>query len=92
LLAVRRRFEALTLDDHGLYTRRAAAQIFRSFDTSSVQTGVIHAENFPAFWVQLISANLTQLSMDQCKADLDANGDGIIQFNELVEWLARTLK
>ncbi len=84
------RFESLLLDDHGLHVRRTAAQIFRSFDPSAISTGVVPAARFPDFHAQLVSNHLTRLPMEQCKADLDSNNDGKIQFNELVEWLART--
>eukprot|EP00455_Lapot_gusevi_P056497 TRINITY_DN9407_c0_g1_i2.p1 TRINITY_DN9407_c0_g1~~TRINITY_DN9407_c0_g1_i2.p1 ORF type:complete len:112 (+),score=20.96 TRINITY_DN9407_c0_g1_i2:109-444(+) len=81
------RWKSLQLDDEGLETRRAAAQVFCQFDESG--DGIISTTEFDQFYANLLEHQLTDKSRDACLRDLDSNGDGTIQFSEYVEWLAR---
>eukprot|EP00455_Lapot_gusevi_P015725 TRINITY_DN179_c0_g1_i2.p1 TRINITY_DN179_c0_g1~~TRINITY_DN179_c0_g1_i2.p1 ORF type:complete len:202 (-),score=85.24 TRINITY_DN179_c0_g1_i2:70-591(-) len=81
------RWQSLQLDESGLEIRRSAAETFSQFDSTG--RGVISTADFDAFYQNLVSRNLTNKSKESCKADLDSNGDGTIQFSEYIEWLAR---
>lgn len=52
-------------------------------------SGVICRNEFQDVYNHLVETGITTKPLENCFADLDANGDGKISFNEYVEWLSR---
>lgn len=81
------KFGKLQLDDGQLLLFQRAATYFRYFDKD--QNGVVDRQEFKDLHADLVKHNLTDKSYEACLADLDINNDGVIQFNEYIDWLIR---
>lgn len=82
------RFSSLSLDDSSLQRRHDAAKLFQKYDDD--KSGVLDRGEFLGLHAELTMKGLTRHSADKALEDMDFNGDGKIQFNELVMWLERS--
>ena len=81
------RFENIGLDSATLERRKAAAEVFRNYDSDA--NGSIDASEFDDLHQALTKAGVTSHSKEKCLEDLDVNSDGVVEFNEFIEWLER---
>jgi len=82
-----KRWEELKLDSAGLENRSQVASVFNAYDPK--KTGFIGKTDFDKFYTDLVASKLTKLSKQTFLEDLDANGDGKINFGEYVAWLKK---
>ena len=64
-----------------------AVQYFQYFDKD--RTGEIDGNEFKALHADLVKNSFTKLSLKDCLAVLDEDGDGHVSFNEYINWLIR---
>lgn len=83
-------FSSLKITDGDVRQRSAAAEIFKRYDDQRV--GYITRHQFRPLHAELVAAGLTSLTLEKCMSDLDANSDGIVQFNEFIAWLDKSRK
>jgi len=81
------RFEKLHLSDAEHEALLQAVNYFRYFDKDG--SGSLDRKEFPSLYADLVKNNFTKLSLEKCLGDLDKNHDGLISFNEYVDWLIR---
>jgi len=79
------RWESIQLQGFELEKRKQAAETFNQFDPD--RTGSVDKANFPALYNDLKAKNLTHHSQEKAMENLDASGDGRIQFKEYIEYL-----
>uniref|UniRef100_A0A7S4NII4 EF-hand domain-containing protein n=1 Tax=Paramoeba aestuarina TaxID=180227 RepID=A0A7S4NII4_9EUKA len=81
------RMATLKLDDEAIFFRAQAFSVFQQYDKDN--DGSIDDAEFADFYQDLIAKGLTDKDQEAAKKDLDADGDGSIQFNEYIRWLQR---
>lgn len=83
-------FGKLALDDATLQRRQTLAAVFKKYDSN--KNGSLDASEFRALHQEMRSLGLTARDANTALADIDSSGDGVVQFNELAEWLDREHK
>lgn len=80
-------FSSLSLDDDTLHRRSSAAKLFQKYDAD--RSGSIEVREFPGLYSELKALQLTNHSCEKAMEDMDADGDGKIEFDEFVAWIDR---
>ncbi len=78
----------LRLDEDAVRKRKEAAELFARFDLD--KSGSVDRDEFVGLHEELVAKGWTRKDIDGCLDELDADGDGNIQLNELIEWLNKT--
>ncbi|CAM9755137.1 unnamed protein product, partial [Ectocarpus fasciculatus] len=78
-------FSSLKLDDDALERRNLAASIFQRYDSD--KSGSIDQEEFVHMHAEMVREGLTTVHVEDVMAEIDVDGDGLIQFNEFGTWL-----
>eukprot|EP01101_Sappina_pedata_P011524 TRINITY_DN7763_c0_g1_i1.p1 TRINITY_DN7763_c0_g1~~TRINITY_DN7763_c0_g1_i1.p1 ORF type:complete len:179 (+),score=85.43 TRINITY_DN7763_c0_g1_i1:31-567(+) len=86
------RFSNLQKSDAELVNLQESIATFQSFDKD--HKGTICKEEFKPLHEHLVAIGVTDKTLENCLKDLDTDNNGVISFNEYVEWIARvgTLK
>ena len=82
------RWAKLTLSDEELARLTSAVNYYNHFDTD--RSGAISADEFTHLHADLVKNNYTTLPVDECLTELDPSGDGLVSFNEYLDYLERT--
>lgn len=53
------------------------------------RSGALDKNEFRGLYDEIAGLRLTTHDLATCMADMDADNDGLIQFNEFVQWLDR---
>jgi Ca2+-binding EF-hand superfamily protein len=80
-------FNSLALDDVTLKRRQALASVFTNYDLD--KNGILDRNEFASLHAELVRLGVTRKSLENAIEDIDTNSDGVIQFNELANWLDR---
>jgi Ca2+-binding EF-hand superfamily protein len=80
-------FNSLALDDVTLKRRQALASVFTNYDLD--KNGILDRNEFASLHAELVRLGVTKKSLENAIEDIDTNSDGVIQFNELANWLDR---
>jgi Ca2+-binding EF-hand superfamily protein len=81
------RFEKLKLDEKEEAILQQAVAHFKYFDKDL--SGTIDKNELKLLHADLVKNKMTSFSLDDTQRDLDSNNDGVISFNEYVDWLIR---
>ncbi len=81
------RWAQLTLSQDELARLTTAVNYYNHFDTD--RSGAISRDEFTALHADLLKSGLTSKGVDECLAELDPSGDGLVSFNEYMDYLER---
>jgi len=81
------KFGKLELDDKQQEALHRSATYFQYFDKD--HSGTISAQEFASLHADLVKNKLTTKDLQTSLQDLDEDNDGVIEFNEYIDWLIR---
>ena len=81
------RWAQLELNEEELQRLTQAINYYNHFDTD--RSGAISRDEFTALHQDLTRNGFTTKSIEECLADLDPSGDGLVSFNEYLDYLER---
>ena len=81
------RFKKLQLTPEESQTLNSAITYFKYFDKDG--SGRLDRTEFKSCYADLARHKLTNKTFEECWEDLDTDKDGLISFNEYVDWLIR---
>eukprot|EP01036_Dinobryon_divergens_P030468 gene30468-39714_t len=81
-------FESLNISDETIIDRRKAfLELFRKYDSD--KSGAISKAEFSSLYKELAEVEIVSHDLESTFGDIDVNGDGRIEYNELVLWLEK---
>eukprot|EP01116_Phalansterium_solitarium_P005982 TRINITY_DN18297_c0_g1_i1.p2 TRINITY_DN18297_c0_g1~~TRINITY_DN18297_c0_g1_i1.p2 ORF type:complete len:168 (-),score=33.08 TRINITY_DN18297_c0_g1_i1:51-554(-) len=83
----RDRFGNLHLSEAELHALQTASNYFKYFDTD--KGGSLDRVEFARLHADLVKNHFTTKSLEESLAELDANGDNSVGFNEYIDWLIK---
>jgi len=81
------RLQHLHLDDAAVQAAQRCSEYFQFFDQT--KTGTLNGEEFTTMYGYMVQGGYALAEFSSCIKELDANEDGVIQFNEFMRWMVK---